>query len=332
MQVRQDVDIYSLGCVLSEAVTWASQGWRKVLDYRHRRLEETYDRSGRREDCFHNDSGHLLETVGDVHRENISQRGPHDELTQPIIEGLIDGMLLSPGEPRPNARDLYRKSKQIIKPAHGVSHDATPRRSPRILPQSPPLKRPMYGQGRISSGSIYLEPKLPSPTRPGLHPFNFSSETSRDRSGSYQSISSVHSNLHRPDQPDFEHQTPSFPDTSTYNATAYSTLNGYQQARFPHNSPSVGNQDAYSRDRRPSTNDPGNLSSATEKLTFVDQVPEDSQPPPQLSVEDGLEMIEKKLSSTDDHLMEELQGRYHVCRAVSRFSRQLINDVGLLDR
>ncbi|KAL9034527.1 MAG: hypothetical protein Q9214_007005, partial [Letrouitia sp. 1 TL-2023] len=265
LRVKQDVDIWSTGCVLSEVVTWVSQGWDKVLDYRRRRLEERYQLSRQREDCFHNGWEDLLRTVHKVHHEDMERCPRHDELTQPIIKSLIYEMLLNANQHRPNARYLYQKSKRIMNPH----------------PQSPPPKRPPLGHNNLSGGSNYLEP----------NPSNFSDAMPRTRSGSFHSLSSVqHDQLQREYQ-DPNGYTPSSPDETGYFKPVHGTSREYGQPRRP--------------------NDPATLSPTSETQSTLAKRPEDLKLPPKLSVEEGLDYINNKLSFPDEHLMEELQGRDH---------------------
>lgn len=265
-------------------MTWVSQGWNKVLDYRRRRGDEMFQHSRRWQDCFHTPWGKLLQTVHYVHNEDVERRPRHDELTPRIIDGLISEMLLSPDEHRPNAKYLYQKSTRITSPQ----------------PQSPPPKRPPLSHNNPSSRSNFLEPTSPDPRRNSLSSSNLPTALPRNRSGSFHSLSSVQNNQQRGEYPGSEgHFLPSPDENSHFNECIQA--------------PKVDNPNSPG-DQRPSTNGPAPLSPTTETESNSANQSEDSKRPPVLSVEDGLEYIRNKHPFPQEHLMEELQGRDHVCR------------------
>ena len=286
-----------MGCVISEVVTWVSQGLEKVLDYRRRRLEEVHQLTGRREESFHDDWGNLLQTVGVVHNENVRNCRRNDELTEPIINGLVSEMLLNSDELRPNARYLYKKSKRIIKDVRGVFDDVTPRRSP-----NPPLKRPPLGSGSVSSGSTYLEPAQSIPMNSSLNSRPSVGEVSRNPSGLFFSVPSAQ-NSHQPQGHSNadSYSPPLSPDDNGYfpQKPVYDTFNEYHQSQLAHLPEKTDTWDPRFSDRRSSINDLGSLSPATDSPISRAKRREDYKPPPMLSVEVGLDLIEKKIGFPD---------------------------------
>ena len=300
-----------MGCVTSEVVTWVSQGWDKVLDYRRRRLEEVHQRCGRREESFHDDWGNLLKTVENVHEENMVNCRRNDESTKPIIKNLISEMLLETHEHRPNAEYLYRKAKRIIKTVSGTVDDVTPRRSPYLLPQSPPPNRPPPRRSSVSSGSLSIPNYISLNSRPSL------GEGSRNASGSIYSVSSVQDSQGLRVYSNTDHQSPPYsPDDSNYfgNQPVHDTLPGYHQSQLDHRPEQADSWDASLRDRRPSIHDLSNLSLTSDNPTSQAKKQEDWKPPPALSVQKGIDLLQKNLDFPDKYLMEELRGRDHVCK------------------
>lgn len=167
LKVKQDVDIWSMGCVLSEVVTWACQGWNKVVLYRQQRSKEIETLTGQREDRFHQ-QWQLLQTVGDIHRDNKENCRRNDEFTPRIIGGLVVEMLQVQSKARPNARYLYEKSRRIIddiceSPNHGPSR-ATLGSLRRMTPTKMPPQLPPHHRREESGESVHSHPSPPIPT------------------------------------------------------------------------------------------------------------------------------------------------------------------------
>ena len=56
--VNPSVDIWSFGCVLSEAIVWLVGGYSLLKDYRQERYEKTAAISGHQDHCaFHDGNG-----------------------------------------------------------------------------------------------------------------------------------------------------------------------------------------------------------------------------------------------------------------------------------
>lgn len=164
--MRPDVDIWSTGCVFSEAAVWSRFGWNGLLEYRRRRQDEVkqlLDLDG--EHLFH-DGRSVLPTVQDIH-DNIA-KDPRiiDHVTVEILR-LLDDMLLEEHEPRYSAKQVFHKSKRIIKatrkkfpvPATEVSprknEDIGNTNDPEERPKTPPSVPPWYIG---SSGASFRKP------------------------------------------------------------------------------------------------------------------------------------------------------------------------------
>ena len=95
LSVKQDVDIWSLGCVLSVVATWVVCNWPTVQEYSTRRRCEI-KRTGRfkeEDDCFHNGKDELLNCVEQNHNELEQNIRPRDYVTQKVLKMIKDDML-----------------------------------------------------------------------------------------------------------------------------------------------------------------------------------------------------------------------------------------------
>ncbi|KAL8755893.1 MAG: hypothetical protein Q9199_003320 [Rusavskia elegans] len=120
LSVRQSVDVWSLGCVLSEAATWVACNWNYVDEYRaQRRMEiKKMVRFRENDDFFHNGDNDLLETVSINHANLVDSVRPCDFVTKEVIKMISDDMLRpSELDARRNARYLVNQSELIIKGA-----------------------------------------------------------------------------------------------------------------------------------------------------------------------------------------------------------------------
>ncbi|KAL8996225.1 MAG: hypothetical protein Q9169_004203 [Polycauliona sp. 2 TL-2023] len=120
LAVEQSIDVWSLGCVLSETATWVAGHWDYVEEYRNQRRIEIKKMGNFREndDFFHNGGDHLLETVGTCHELLVGQVRTCDYVTKEVIK-MIDNGMLQPSKlnARCNAKDLVKLADTIIKGA-----------------------------------------------------------------------------------------------------------------------------------------------------------------------------------------------------------------------
>lgn len=116
MQVTPSVDIYSLGCVFSEAAIWVVRGWDGLQEYRRRRRMETQNIANfRGSDCFH-DGDTTLSVVNEMHNNLIHDCGRSDHVTEAALTHMIREML-EVQDGRRTARVLYIKSDRILSAA-----------------------------------------------------------------------------------------------------------------------------------------------------------------------------------------------------------------------
>jgi hypothetical protein len=127
LRVSQKVDIWSLGCVYSEAAVWIVLGPEGIERYRQERKKATEQikpafNGG---DCFH-DGEKVLDIVLQMHRhvQGITRGG--DYITGKVLEIMVMEML-GPWSARPSAEQLRTKSQRIISEANerlnGVAHE-----------------------------------------------------------------------------------------------------------------------------------------------------------------------------------------------------------------
>lgn len=112
LRITPSVDMWSLGCVFSEAAVWIRYGWKRLVEYRRQRtkeIEEKADIEG--EHIFHHE-GNLLDAVENIHQEILRPFPAHHHITRSLLERLVDDMLQH-GQ-RPRAKEAFEKSKRLI--------------------------------------------------------------------------------------------------------------------------------------------------------------------------------------------------------------------------
>ena len=95
LTIKRDVDIWSLGCVLSEVCTWVVFNWTYVEEYSKQRRNEV-KKTGRfeeEEDCFHNGKDELLNCVDQIHTRLALDVRPRDYITKKVLKMIKDDML-----------------------------------------------------------------------------------------------------------------------------------------------------------------------------------------------------------------------------------------------
>ena len=115
------MDVWSLGCILSENAIWVVHGYKGLQEYRRRRKLET-DRSGFEGSyCFHNGS-EVLDIVHEMHKNLGHDCHASDYISagEDLYRMIIS--MLATQDSRPEARDLYHKAAQIIYQARTELH------------------------------------------------------------------------------------------------------------------------------------------------------------------------------------------------------------------
>jgi hypothetical protein len=110
------VDIWSLGCVFSEAAVWVVHGQDRLQAYRRMREDETkqiYDFKD--VGCFH-DGEMVLQCVGIMHEEVFDNVRQSDHVTKSVVKKMIAEML-DEVDGRPFVKQLWLKSQNVLKDA-----------------------------------------------------------------------------------------------------------------------------------------------------------------------------------------------------------------------
>lgn len=139
----QNVEIWSIGCILSEVATWITEGVPKVLEYRRRRALEVHGKSARHEELFFHDYK-VLEAVKQMHEEIKQNSRSTDRITDAVIQRLVKAMMITDHHARAPAKHFLDQSRQILDearpaPGHTVSDEVMgTSRPPRLPPVLPP--------------------------------------------------------------------------------------------------------------------------------------------------------------------------------------------------
>ena len=111
LHVKQNVDIWSAGCVLSEAAIWVVWGLDGLKEYRRQRRLETKEVPNFEEgECFHNGVG-TLAIVHKMHRDLYEEVSRPDHITR-VACSMVAAYMLVESESRLNASQLHRHSRQ----------------------------------------------------------------------------------------------------------------------------------------------------------------------------------------------------------------------------
>jgi hypothetical protein len=114
LYVLQNCDIWSLGCIFSEALVWSTFGWggvKGLKSYRSRRLREAKVYDLHDGACFHNREV-LLSTVQDVHQLLVEER-PDDYFTREVLNMIGDMMVIDP-DLRSSVQKLMTRPTSIL--------------------------------------------------------------------------------------------------------------------------------------------------------------------------------------------------------------------------
>lgn len=111
--IGQSVDIWSLGCVYSEAAQWIVHGPDGLEQYRQRRLDSTKAIRGHMDPgCFH-DTVKVLKCVKSVHDELFRNKRESDFMMRPVLKKMVEEMLYE-NVGRPTATLLLYKVGGIV--------------------------------------------------------------------------------------------------------------------------------------------------------------------------------------------------------------------------
>ncbi|KAH7409344.1 kinase-like domain-containing protein [Cadophora sp. MPI-SDFR-AT-0126] len=165
IKIEQRVDIWSLGCIFSEAAIWIAHGYNGLEDYRRsRRLATNHIDGFRESDCFH-DGQDVLPTVHSWHLDALPVLRQADFITKDVLS-LAEQDMLVKAEYRATAHQLWGKAVKILQRANDqldqlnlahssdISSGDTSTRSPRqISPESPPVA----SSSKFKSGAVVVQ-------------------------------------------------------------------------------------------------------------------------------------------------------------------------------
>lgn len=137
LDVEPSIDIWSLGCVFSEAAVWVVSGMDGLQRYRLQREEETKCLGDFKDgDCFHNGED-TLNAVESMHISLREDTRSSDHVTDAVWNSMIKEMLEM--SDRPSTKQLLLKSRRILRDAEAKLSSAITRSSPSALrPRTPP--------------------------------------------------------------------------------------------------------------------------------------------------------------------------------------------------
>lgn len=135
--VSPKCDIWSLGCIFSEAACWVSRGWKGLEDYREQRSDwheaiEGFQDPG----CFH-DGIQVIQPVKDQCTLFKDSKRECDHVTRPILDYVTE--MLQHQRIRPTANQVSYRLGEIMLKQRGKSNRAT--QSFRNRPSTPPGRR-----------------------------------------------------------------------------------------------------------------------------------------------------------------------------------------------
>lgn len=118
--ITANVDVWSLGCVLSEACAWVAFGSEGQRQYELRRTEEidlheSLTRAGH-SGCFHNGYG-MLKAVAETHKQVINTLPAYDNITRRVIQMIEESMLQSDPRKRESPYRLLELMQKHISDA-----------------------------------------------------------------------------------------------------------------------------------------------------------------------------------------------------------------------
>ncbi|KAI1417321.1 kinase-like domain-containing protein [Hypoxylon sp. FL1857] len=156
-RVGSEVDIWSTGCVFSEAAVWAVCGQPGLQDYLDRRLQEngvidSMVQSGFA-GCFHN-GNEVLNAVALMHTHILSSKRHWDTITPEVIRLIHESMLLEPMGPRKSARDLLQRSERLLQEAENKALEAGYIQQANSLP-APPTSPPLPSKVTVEEVQQY---------------------------------------------------------------------------------------------------------------------------------------------------------------------------------
>ncbi|KAF1953576.1 hypothetical protein CC80DRAFT_141675 [Byssothecium circinans] len=154
LEANPKKDVWSLGCVFSEAAVWSVLGKKGLKEYRSERVTATVPRlkSTAYEGCFH-DGDRVLHTVLDMHNRIRESRRRNDNVVHEAVTIIED--MLEEAHARPDAKHICERFSKILRNAKAMSSNVRSINSPgNPWPQC-------FDTGNETPGTRKTPPELP---------------------------------------------------------------------------------------------------------------------------------------------------------------------------
>ena len=146
VRAKQYADVWSLGCVFSEAATWSRFGWDRVVEYRQQRLIEVKQLLDLEDEPIFHDCQSMLPTVQKMHEQISKEASVIDFVPVEILRLLDQDILINRDESRLSARQFLSRSKRVIQAARkdyrvreeGAGDISDAEERPKTPPSVPP--------------------------------------------------------------------------------------------------------------------------------------------------------------------------------------------------
>jgi len=332
-------DIWSLGCIFSEAAVWVVNGnspTHGLEGYRRRRWE-AHEPEFRTRDAFHN-GDIALDAVDLEHKKILGQKKQCDPITQSVVN-IVEEMLALDPDSRPPASNLRHRSIKMVRDAKleintqglelGGAHVTQPRvsasssgsrRRSMMVPPSMPERRPVRDDRQWQMFTNRSDPDNMLVASPKT--MSVAHDIGQPSRSSTTSFGAVHNTISSPEA--FERRFDRQHDT--YGRDRGTTTNSMQPSPYSlqhRNQESDGTVSGPSLPSSPirETGSPLNVN-LQQPSHLENRIPKAVQPPPaHLSYSEAMAWYEKmkagqKFAELPNHeLTKELTARDHVSRS-----------------
>lgn len=155
LDAKPSKDIWSLGCVYSEAAVWSVLGMEGLKEYQSKRAAATDQvpklRCTAYSGCFH-DGEKVLQAVIDMHLRVRQERRRNDYVVHDVVTIIED--MLDEALSRPDAVDVYKRSRKALKTAKAWSNS-------QLEPPSDTSYPPIFRDDSDPFGRRQTPPEIP---------------------------------------------------------------------------------------------------------------------------------------------------------------------------
>ncbi|CAG8948909.1 hypothetical protein HYFRA_00002035 [Hymenoscyphus fraxineus] len=174
LKIKTRVDIWSLGCIFSEAVRWMAHQGPGISAYREERKQELLGCSaGGAIDCFH-DGLLVLSSVRRSHR-NVRKELRREDFITELVSNMILGDMLVDENDRSTATVLCKKQKRLLDEAkfelEDTSHEIMGTKLNGSSVRSSALSiNPRLGTPPTNQSPPHIPPGYPNPHQSAISP------------------------------------------------------------------------------------------------------------------------------------------------------------------